>query len=188
MLTLEDKEALSKFFYYNSDTKNFAIEDPALFYFIRHLNWDEVRDDCGFSENERSYEFDIAISFAGEDRELAKIFSDKFQIFDANVFYDKNYEINLLGKTLTKQFAKIFNEDSRFVVCLLDKYHADKIWPTFERDTFVHRVKEEAVIPIYLDDTKFVGIPSDLYGVDLKRDRSEDKVDDAVIKIIERIG
>jgi hypothetical protein len=187
-ILLEEKEALNKYFYYNSDTKNFAIEDPALFYYIKHLNWDQLRDDCGFIESDKNYEFDIAISFAGENRDLARTFSDKFQIFDASVFFDEIYETNLLGKSLTKQFAKIFNDDSRFVICLLDKHHSDKVWPTFERDTFVHRVKDGTVIPIYLDDTKFAGIPADLYGIDMRQGVTNEKIDDAVIMILEKIG
>ena len=66
-ILLESKQSLARYFYYNSDTKNFAIEDPALFYYIKHLNWERLRDDCGFNDGDRNYEFEIAISFAGEN-------------------------------------------------------------------------------------------------------------------------
>jgi hypothetical protein len=187
-ILLSDKESLNKYFYYDGDTKNFAIDDPALFYFIKHLNWDKVRDDCGFSESDKNYEFDIAISFAGENRDLARTIAAKFESLDVHVFFDELYEPNLLGKALHKQFTKIFNEESRFVICLLDKYHMDKVWPTFERDTFLPRVAEESVIPIWLDDTKFPGIPADTYGVNLKGEITEEKIDSALFKVIDRIG
>ncbi len=109
-ILLESKESLNRYFYYNSDSKNFAIEDPALFYYIKHLDWTKLRDDCGFNDSDKSYEFDVAISFAGENRELAKRFAEKIEIFDVSVFYDELYESNLLGKALTKQFTKIFND------------------------------------------------------------------------------
>lgn len=187
-ILLESKESLNRYFYYNSDTKNFAIEDPALFYYIKHLNWDGLRDDCGFNEGEKNEEFDIAISFAGENRDLARKFSEKLEIFDVSVFFDELYEVNLLGKALTKQFTKIFNEESKFVLCLLDNNHKAKIWPTFERETFRERVAEEAIIPVYLDDTIFLGIPEDLYGFDLKNNLTEDDIDNAVIKLVEKIS
>ncbi|OOG73091.1 TIR domain-containing protein [Algoriphagus sp. A40] len=187
-ILLESKESLSRYFYYNSDTKNFAIEDPALFYYIKHLNWDKLRDDCGFNDGERNYEFEVAISFAGENRELARKFTEKLEIFDVSVFFDELYESNLLGKALTKQFTRIFNDESKFVLCLLDAHHHDKIWPTFERETFRVRVQEEAIIPAYLDETKFLGIPEDLYGFDLKHEFSENDIDNAVIKLVERIS
>lgn len=187
-ILLESKQSLSRYFYYNSDTKNFAIEDPALFYYIKHLQWDGLRDDCGFNDAERNYEFEVAISFAGENRELARKFSEKLELFDVSVFYDELYESNLLGKALSKQFTRIFNEDSRFVLCLLDANHHDKIWPTFERETFRFRVQNEAIIPAYLDNTRFLGIPEDLYGFDMKSDYTEDDIDNFVIKLVERIG
>lgn len=187
-ILLESKESLARYFYYNSDSKNFAIEDPALFYYIKHLNWDKLRDDCGFNDGEKNYEFEIAISFAGENRELARKFSEKLEIFDVSVFFDELYESNLLGKALTKQFTRIFNEDSKFVLCLLDSNHHEKIWPTFERETFRARVQEEAIIPVYLDDTKFLGIPEDLYGFDMKNTHTDDDVDNAVIKLVEKIN
>jgi hypothetical protein len=187
-ILLESKESLTRYFYYNSDTKNFAIEDPALFYYIKHLNWEKLRDDCGFNDLDENYEFEIAISFAGENRELARKFSEKLEIFDVSVFFDELYESNLLGKALAKQFVKIFNEDSRFVLCFLDINHLEKIWPTFERETFKVRIQEEAIIPVYLDNTKFLGIPEDLYGFNFKNEHSEDEIDDAVIKLIEKIS
>jgi hypothetical protein len=187
-ILLESKQSLSRYFYYNSDTKNFAIEDPALFYYIKHLNWDGLRDDCGFNDAERNFEFEIAISFAGENRELARKFSEKLEVFDVSVFFDELYESNLLGKALSKQFTRIFNEGSRFVLCLLDHYHHDKIWPTFERETFRVRIQEEAIIPAYLDETKFLGIPEDLYGFNMRNGYTDDDIDNSVIKLVERIS
>lgn len=187
-ILLGSKESLNRYFYYNSDSKNFAIEDPALFYYIKHLDWTKLRDDCGFNDSDKNYEFDVAISFAGENRELAKRFADKIEIFDVSVFYDELYESNLLGRALTKQFTKIFNDQSRFVLCLLDNNHREKIWPTFERETFRPRLSEEAIIPVYLDDTVFLGIPEDIYGFDMKKSKTEDDIDNAVIKLVERIG
>ena len=74
-------------------------------------------------------------------------------------FMTKHLNLNFLGKAWTKTFKEIFSEKSRYVVCLLDKHHAEKIWPTFEREHFAPRVADEHVIPIFLDDTSLVGIP-----------------------------
>jgi hypothetical protein len=167
-ILLESKAICEKYFYYNSPTKNFAIEDPALFYYMKHLDWEEMRKTCGFRDAENSYEFDFAISFAGENRILAKKITDLLTILDCTVFYDEYYEANYLGKAWSKQFQDIFGVKSRFVLCLLDSNHHDKIWPTFEREFFIPRVEDSAVIPIYLDETSFVGIPKDIVGIDFK--------------------
>lgn len=167
-VVLESKPICDRYFYYNSETKTFAIEDPAFFYYLEHLNWDQLRKDCGFREDEKSYDWDFAISFAGENRELAACIADLLTVLDCTVFYDSYFESNYLGTAWNQQFKEIFSEKSRYVICLLDKFHSEKIWPTFERECFTPRVEENAVIPIYLDDTSFVGIPKDIVGIDFK--------------------
>jgi len=109
------------------------------------------------------------------------------------VFFDEQFETNFLGKAWSSEFRRIFAEDSRLVVCLLDKHHLEKIWPTFERDCFVPRVPEGEVIPIYLDDSKFVGIPSDIVGImfawnPADPDWQEAVIRDIVFKVMERLG
>ncbi len=189
-ILLESKPLCEKYFYYNSQTKNFAIEDPALFYYLKHLNWDELRRDCGFRDSGEDYEFDFAISFAGENRELAKNITDLLSVLDCTVFYDEYFEANYLGSAWTKQFNEIFSNQARLVVCLLDSNHNEKIWPTFERECFQPRIADSTVIPVYLDDTKFVGIPSDIVGIHYKGESHTDEekiTDKIVLKLEERL-
>jgi hypothetical protein len=190
---IESKPLVARHFYYNSETKNFAIEDPALFYFIQHLDWDALRQDCGFREQENPFDFEIALSFAGENRELAKFIAESLELLDVPVFYDEMFEANFLGKTWSAQFKAIFGEKSKLVVCILDKHHAEKIWPTFEREHFAPRVPDESVIPIFLDDTKFVGIPQDIIGIRFAFDPSDPSwrqkaTDQIILKLIDRIS
>lgn len=189
---IDSKPICSRYFYYNQENKNFAIEDPALFYFMRHVDWEEIRKECGFRDDVEEKEFEIAISFAGENRKLAKYLAEQFEAIDVPVFYDEYYESNYLGKAWSKEFERIFLRDSRFVVCLLDKYHKEKIWPTFERDCFKKRVPNGEVIPVFLDETIFVGIPEDIVGVkynwnELSEDWQIEVQDRIVFKIWERL-
>jgi hypothetical protein len=39
-VVLESKPICERYFYYNSDSKTFAIEDPAFFYYLNHLDWE----------------------------------------------------------------------------------------------------------------------------------------------------
>ncbi|WP_028671589.1 TIR domain-containing protein [Saccharospirillum impatiens] len=167
-IVLESKPICDRYFYYNPDTKTFAIEDPAFFYYLQHLDWENMRKDCGFRDDPQTFDWDFAISFAGECRVLAKTIADLLEILDCTVFYDQYYEANYLGTAWSQQFKDIFGSKARYVVCLLDSHHAEKIWPTFERECFTPRVEDAAVIPIYLDDTPFIGIPKDIVGIDFK--------------------
>jgi hypothetical protein len=190
---IESKPICDQYFYYNPETKVFAIEDPALFYYLKHLDWSEIRLACGFRLGLKEYEFDFALSFAGENRELAKMIANQLELFDCAVFYDEWFEANYLGKAWHKSFTQIFSEQARFVVCLLDKYHAEKIWPTFERECFAPRITEAAVIPIYLDDTPIAGIPKDIIGIPFKNyivygaDLPNKVTDEIVFKLFERL-
>lgn len=188
---IQSKPVCARHFYYNSETKNFAIEDPALFYFLKHLDWNNLRNDCGFRDVAKDYEFDFAISFAGENRDLARHIAESLYMLDANVFFDEQYEANYLGQTWSKQFLRIFRSESRLVVCLLDSRHREKIWPTFERECFEPRVADGEVIPIFLDETVFPGIPKDTVGIKYKWNPDDPNwrdnvIDQIVFKLMER--
>jgi len=172
-ILIDSKPICERYFYYNSGTKNFAIEDPALFYYIKHLDWEALRKKCGFRGEDKNFDFDFAISFAGENRQLAREIQRQLQMLDCSVFFDELYEANYLGQAWHKAFKVIFAESSRFVVCLIDKHYLEKIWPTFERETFLPRVDDAAVIPILMDDTTVPGIPKDIVGVRFKNANPE---------------
>ena len=177
---IKEKESLSSNFYYSSETKNFNIEDPALQYYIKHIDWKKLHKECGFSKTNGSHIYDIAISFAGENRDIAEEIVHKLKMLDYEVFYDRLYESNYLGSSWSKEFERIFTSDSKYVVCILDKFHREKIWPTFERECFLEKVQYEEVIPIFLDETIFPGIPQDLIGIKFKQisnERTKDKED-----------
>lgn len=192
-ILLRDKPACARHFYYNVQTKNFAIEDPALFYFLKHLDWASLRHDCGFRSSSKDFEYDFAVSFAGENRDFAREIVRQLSLLDAHVFFDEHFEANFLGGAWSAQFERIFGHDSRLVVCLLDTHYREKIWPTFERECFLPRVPEEAVIPIHLDDTPFVGIPQDLIGIRFSREPGSESerdriTDEIAFKLVERLS
>lgn len=191
-ILLESKPICERYFYYDQETKFFAIEDPALFYYIRNTDWEGIREKCGFRQTVDSFSFDFAISFAGENRDLASRIVDQLLTLDCSVFYDELFESNFLGKAWHAEFTKIFSAECRFIVCLLDKNHVEKIWPTFERECFLPRVKDEAVFPIYLDDTPVPGIPKDVVGIMFKNVNTgsgyDNEITDRIVyKIVERL-
>lgn len=188
---IESKPICERYFYYNAETKLFAIEDPALFYYLKHLNWDDLRKLCGFRQGAKNYEWDFAVSFAGENRDLARMIADQLELMDCSVFFDEYYEANYLGKAWHKKFGEIFGNDCRFIVCLLDRCYLEKIWPTFERECFLPRVSDGAVIPIYLDNTAVPGIPRDIVGITFNPLMDEGLpnrvTDEIVFKLLARI-
>jgi hypothetical protein len=192
-ILIDSKPICDRYFYYNEETKHFAIEDPALFYYIRHLDWEALRKVCGFRTGDRAYEFDFAISFAGENRALAKAVAEQLEILDCSIFFDEFFEANYLGKAWHVRFQEIFGSQCRFVICFLDKNYVEKIWPTFERESFTPRVPEGAVIPVFLDETPVPGIPRDIVGIVFKvatltpENLTNRVTDEIVLKIAHRL-
>jgi hypothetical protein len=157
------------------------------------LDWNQLRQDCGFREQNPDFEYEVAISFAGENRDLARFISESLTTLDVSNFFDEMFEANFLGKAWSDQFKEIFSKKSKYVLVILDEHHAKKIWPTFEREHFAPRIEDESVIPIFLDDTKFVGIPSDLVGIKFKFDPSDptwkdQATDEIIMKLIEKLS
>ncbi|MES2773887.1 MAG: TIR domain-containing protein [Bacteroidota bacterium] len=181
---IKEKPVLNSNFYYSQETKQFNIEDPALQYYIKHIDWKKLNKECGFHKSNGRHTFDIALSFAGENREIAEEIAYTLRLLDYEVFYDRLYEDNYLGSSWGKEFERIFTNDSKYVVCLLDINHKNKIWPTFERECFTEKVQLNEVIPIFLDDTKFVGIPQDLIGIKFTYVKSEKGLMDRIRKEI----
>ncbi|MDO6412900.1 hypothetical protein Q4F19_00750 [Sphingomonas sp. BIUV-7] len=83
---IDEKGNLSRFFHYNPENSLFSIDDQALFFYLKNLDWDRLRAECGFREVSETFEFDIAISFAGENRKLAETICERLRFLDFNVF------------------------------------------------------------------------------------------------------
>jgi hypothetical protein len=117
------------------------------------------------------FDYDVAISFAGEDREIAEILANKLRMMGVKVFYDRFYQSNLWGKKLTKHFQEIYGPRTRFVVVLISKYYPIKDWTDFEFSIMRKEAKKrrlEFILPIRLDDTKILGIQRDIGYLDLR--------------------
>jgi hypothetical protein len=133
------------------------------------------------------------VSFAGENRRLAKLIAEQLETLDSSVFFDEFFETNYLGTAWHGQFQRVFGEQCRFVICLLDRHYVDKIWPTFERESFSPRVPEGAVIPIFLDKTAVPGIPKDTVGIIFEAETIAEEelpsrvTDDIVFKLMGRL-
>jgi len=54
------------------------------------------------------YPFDVAISFAGEDRAVALQLFELLKAKNINVFYDFNEQANLWGKDLIENISDVY--------------------------------------------------------------------------------
>ena len=107
------------------------------------------------------HEYDVAISFAEENRNVAEQLAGVFSQKRLRVFYDEYYKADLWGKNLYDHLSDVYKNKAIFCVVLLSKYYAKKQWTNIERQAAQARAFEENreyILPIRLDTTEIKGI------------------------------
>ena len=116
------------------------------------------------------FEFDAAISYAGENRDVAKKLAKAFKDKGLSVFYDRNYTSSLWGKD-QREFERIYSRASHFVIPIISAYYIKKDYCQFEfgvaKDE-AERRKGVFLLPIRLDDTRMLGLCGDVQYLDLR--------------------
>lgn len=120
------------------------------------------------------YEYDFAISYAGENRSIAEDICNKIKekYGDYSVFLAENEKHQFIGKDGERFFEKIFSK-SKQVIVIISKYYRQKKWTRFEWDVILERSAENMFIPIKLDDTKIIGLPSNIVYIPYKNNSTE---------------
>jgi len=112
-------------------------------------------------EHVDQFEYDVALSFAGEDRAVAEAFGNLLINRKIEVFYDEYQVGELWGKDLVDHLVNIYARKARYCVMLISKYYPLKKWTEVEKRAAEERAfrdSNEYILPIKLDDTKVPGI------------------------------
>jgi len=122
-------------------------------------------------KNKREYEYDIVLSFAGEDRQYVNEVAEYLSAKGIKVFYDDYEQVDLWGKDLYEHLDKVYRNKGRFCVMFLSKYYADKLWTNHERKSAQARAfqeQREYILPARFDDTEVAGIRPTVGYIDLR--------------------
>lgn len=117
------------------------------------------------------YDFDIAVSFAGEDRETVQRYCEVLSSNGLRVFYDEYERIGLWGANLYDKLDEVYRTKALFCVIFISKHYAAKVWTNHERQSAQARALQENreyVLPVRLDDTEISGIPPTIGYIDLR--------------------
>lgn len=110
------------------------------------------------------HDFDIAISFAGEDRVLARRLAKRLQAADLLVFYDDDQQAELLGEHLLEYLIDIYKERASYCVVLVSAAYVRKRWTRHEWRAAQERAFEEQdasyILPVRLDNAALPGLLS----------------------------
>jgi hypothetical protein len=117
------------------------------------------------------FEYDVALSFAGEDRVYVEKVADYLKENGVKVFYDDFEKIDLWGKNLYEYLDSIYREKSRYCVMFFSSSYAKRIWTNHERKSAQARAikeKGEYILPARFDKTEIPGIIPTVGYIDLR--------------------
>jgi hypothetical protein len=110
------------------------------------------------------YEYDVALSFAGEDRPLAAQLAQCLRRYGVRVFYDSYEQAELWGKDLYTSLHAIYSKKAQYCVIFISSSYLTKMWTIHERKAAQERALQEReieyILPIKIDETELPGLQS----------------------------
>jgi hypothetical protein len=144
------------------------------------------------SQSDRdSYDFDVALSFAGEDREYVEEVNDALKQQGVRTFLDSDYLSHTWGEDLVEFFDGIYRVRSLFAMLFVSRHYAEKMWPRHERRSALARALKERsayVLPVRLDDTEIDGLRPTVGYLDARRTGIDGLVRAVLSKLAGRSG
>lgn len=134
-----------------------------------------------------SFEYDVCLSFAGEDRNYVRQVAKALKSKGIRIFYDEYAQVDMWGKDLYVHLDEIYQNTARFCVLFASKHYAKKVWSNHERQSAQARAirqHSEYILPAKFDNTQIPGLRPTIGNIDL-RNMTPDRLADM---IIEKIG
>ncbi|MFK5585084.1 TIR domain-containing protein [Serinicoccus sp. LYQ131] len=123
------------------------------------------------NEEQPDHEFDLAVSFAGEDREYVSEVVDAVK-GEMKVFYDEDYLIEAWGEDGIEFFTNVYLNRAKYVAMFVSHQYADKMWTNIERRSALARAASQRsayILPVRLDDTQLEGLLPTVIYLDARR-------------------
>lgn len=111
----------------------------------------------------RTYTYEVALSFAGEQRDYVHAVNEALRALGVKTFYDDDQAVELWGKNHTEELPRIYAEDSHLVLMFISKQYVDKRWPRHERRAILTEMTQREtpyLLPVRFDDTPVPGLDS----------------------------
>ena len=107
------------------------------------------------------FEYEVVLSFAGEDRAVAEEFASLLRAKGIRVMDDESQTAELGGGDFVTHIAELYRTKAYYSVMFLSRHYPLHRWTEAERTAAQeHSLREadEYILPILLDDTEVPGI------------------------------
>jgi hypothetical protein len=141
-------------------------------------------------KNQPYFEYQVALSFAGEDRNYVARVANQLSAKKVRVFYDKYETASLWGKDLYTHLDEVYRKRARYCVVFVSENYRKKLWTNHERESAQARAfqeNKEYLLPVRLDDTELPGIKPTI-GYIHKKDVTVSQLADLIYKKIYGFG
>jgi hypothetical protein len=131
--------------------------------------------------------FDVALSFAGEQREFVREIAAELHAAGVRYFFDEERVVDLWGRNLIDELDAIYRSQARFVVMFVSQEYATKVWTNHERQSAQSRSLQQSdpyILPVRFDDADLPGMPPTIFYLDA-RTMSATKISEV---IVEKVG
>lgn len=132
------------------------------------------------ADDESSYHYDVALSFAGSDREYVEQVADALKAHDLSIFYDRDQQAALWGEDLVELLDAVYRQQSRYVVIFISQAYGEREWTRHERRSAMARAlleRRSFVLPARFDDTELPGLRPTVGYLDLRPLQPKDVAD-----------
>ena len=139
--------------------------------------------------NNDRFEYDVALSFAQEDRPYAEELGSMLGARDMKVLYDETQAAELGGGNFVTHLAELYRTKALYCVMLISQHYPLKAWTEAERtDAQEHALRDanEYLVPVLLDDRVVPGITATSGSHDLRKHSMESIADRLEAKLSER--
>lgn len=146
-----------------------AVENKHKYIFERSKDLFKKNTSLVHLSNQRIYQ--VAVSFAGEDRSFVDEYCSFLKESGVSIFYDDFEQANLWGKNLYQYFNDIYKNKCDYCVVFISKNYAEKAWTKHELESAQARAfqeNKEYILPVRLDSTELPGVNETTCYVDAR--------------------
>lgn len=126
------------------------------------------------------FEYDVALSFAGEDRVIAEKCAALLKSEGVSVLLDEYVPARGSGNDTIDHLVNLYSRKARYCVLFVSQHYPLKAWTAAERMDVQQRALRDAneyILPLHLDDTQIPGLMQAAGYMDLRQHPIEEMVD-----------
>ena len=131
------------------------------------------------STRDQVFDYDVALSYAGEDRAYVEEIATRLRDLGVRLFYDEYVAAELWGSDLYTLLDDVYRKRARFTVIFVSCHYVSKPWTRHERQSAQARALTNVdpyLLPVRLDDSELPGLRPTVGYIDARRTPVEELI------------